>query len=75
VLLRQPQRSSFPIRHLFSLAQRFSKDSLSDLCETYLRSGQEYSGIVSLGINKVFDESIKFHFGELSDKHVDVVIK
>jgi hypothetical protein len=55
VLLRLPEWSSFPVRHLFNFADRLVKDLKSYLCQTCLLLDKIHFSVKSLGIDEVFD--------------------
>lgn len=75
VLLRQPERSSLPVRHLFNLADRFLEYSLSYFSQTCLLLHEINFSEVCLGVDEIFNILDKVHLWMLVSKLFDVWAK
>lgn len=72
VLLRQPEWSSLPIRHLLDLADRFLEYSLSYFRETRLLLHKINFSEVCLRVDEIFNILDKMHLRMLVSKLLDV---
>jgi len=72
MLLRQPQRSPFPVGHLLHFANLFPINSQSDFGQAGLLFDEVNFPEIRLCIDKVFDVFDPLHVGQLLGKLVNV---
>lgn len=75
MLLRQSQRSSFPIRHLLYFADTFVEDLGGHFGETGLLFYEVDFAEVSLRVNEVLDVPYKLEPGKLTSELINIAMK